>query len=374
MRRIPEFDALRGLAVVVVLLFHLDPLRYYPGWSGVDLFFVLSGYLITGIILANAGMGSFGEIRSFYGRFFARRALRIWPIYYLTLIGLIVADRFLPEPPSERWFRAASVFLQYTSLYVGIRPLELHPAFGQTWTLALEEQFYLVWPLVAILAWRSGRFHGICGLVIAVNLALRSRENGLLPNNLGERLLVTRSDGFALGALLAASLRPGGWADGRTGRARWAFGGGAAVGSFYLGWGAWRHGGLGFIGLPTPSWPAETILMFSVLYAGVIGLVAVDSGRWWLAPLRLGPLVALGRISYGLYLLHPVAYWAVDGCGIPPRGPAMRYGQPWTTQALKLGLSVGAATASWWLVERPFLRWKGRFGYRPGSPTSRETV
>ena len=373
MRRVPEFDALRGLAVVVVLMFHLDPLRYYPGWSGVDLFFVLSGYLITGIILANAGMGSFGEIRSFYGRFCARRALRIWPIYYLTLVGLIAADRFLPEPPSERWFRAASVFLQYTSLYVGIQPIELHPAFGQTWTLALEEQFYLAWPLVAILAWRSRRFYPLCGLVIALNLALRSRENGILPNNLGERLLATRSDGFALGALLAAALRPGGWADARPSRARWAFGGAAALGSIYLGWGSWRYGGLGFIGLPTPSWPAETILMFAVLYAGIIGLAAVDSGARWLAPLRFGPLVALGRISYGLYLLHPVVYWAVDGCSLDPRPRATQYAQSGPTQALKLGLSLGAATASWWLVERPFLRWKGRFGYRAGSTTSRET-
>ena len=73
MRRVPELDSLRAFAAVVVLFFHLDPLRYFPGWTGVDLFFVLSGFLITSIILRDAGS------ENFYVTFYARRTLRICP-------------------------------------------------------------------------------------------------------------------------------------------------------------------------------------------------------------------------------------------------------------------------------------------------------
>src|SRR3954451_9663041 len=98
MRRVPEFDALRGLAALGVLLFHLRPNEGWThfGMTGVHLFLVLSGFLITRIVIDHVGSPDF--LRAFY----ARRILRIWPIYYLTLASLVILQRWLPDPPSLR--------------------------------------------------------------------------------------------------------------------------------------------------------------------------------------------------------------------------------------------------------------------------------
>src|SRR5689334_19766085 len=105
MPRVPELDALRALAALVVLLFHIRPQRFPWGWTGVDLFFVLSGYLITTIILGHQGT------RGFVRNFYIRRSLRIWPIYYLALLGLVLANRWLPKPqPMD----ALPYYLTYT--------------------------------------------------------------------------------------------------------------------------------------------------------------------------------------------------------------------------------------------------------------------
>src|SRR5947209_20588091 len=82
--RIPELDALRGIAAVVIVIFHSNTRRMPWGWAAVDLFFVLSGFLITGIVLRHGGT------RGFLGRFYARRALRIFPVYYLVILALVV--------------------------------------------------------------------------------------------------------------------------------------------------------------------------------------------------------------------------------------------------------------------------------------------
>ncbi len=352
MPRVAELDALRAFAAVVILFFHLDARGYFPGWSGVDLFFVLSGYLITSILLRNSGGPGF------LPRFYARRTLRIWPTYYLVLLGLVALNPFLASPASWKGLPYALTFTQNVPLYRGKLPPEAHPGFDHAWTLALEEQFYLVWPPLVLLVGRR-KLPYLALAVIALNLACRDGGNGVLPKY-SERLLAARSDGFALGGLLAWSLAEGGWARLRPDRAGRAFASAVGLASFYLIWGCWNYSSLGFIGLPTPMWPAETIFAFGLLYAGIIGLVALHAGHPWLAPLRSRPLVYLGQISYGLYLYHVVVYWAVDGCG------RLQFAQPWPIQAKKLALTLVAAVLSWHLIERPIRAWKGRIRYRDG--------
>ncbi len=353
MRRIPELDALRAFAAVVVLFFHLDPLRYFPGWSGVDLFFVLSGYLITSIILKN------GDSSGFYPNFYARRSLRIWPIYYLTVLGLVIFNSFLTVPGSLTSIPWVLTFTQNISLYWGRQPPRAYPPLDHTWTLAIEEQFYLIWPALVIWAGRR-RLVPLCLLTIAIALASRSEMNGLWPR-LNERLLLARCDGFALGGLLALGLEQGGWLDRNRRKASAIFASTIGLALAYLAWGCWRDTPLGFIGLPTPSDPAGTIFLFGVIYAGIVGLVTVQTGARRLAPLRLGPIVYLGRISYGLYLYHYVVYWLIDGCQVGPHPGGIA--QPWTTQTLKLAASLAAAVVSWHLIEQPILRAKDRFRY-----------
>ena len=345
MRRIPELDALRGLAALAILTFHLNPPAFPLGWTGVDLFFVLSGYLITGIILRHGGT------KGFLSRFYARRGLRIWPIYYLTLLLLVAINPYLPRPES---LKAVPYYLTYTQnlpAYWTYRAPSM-PAFDHTWTLALEEQFYLIWPAMILLIGPK-RVVPTCVAVIA--LGASAREPGMISwSPFSERILLARCDGFALGGLLAAletRLEPR--------RFSAVSAGALALSSAYMAWGYFSlsppRGS--FFGLPTPARPSLTILAVGVFYFGVVGLVTANAGRRGLAPLRSRALGYLGRISYGLYLYHVPIFWLIDDGRIP-------YEVPWSTRLVKVGITLAAAVATWHLIEAPILRLKDRFSYR----------
>ena len=135
MKRVPELDALRAIAAGIVLVFHLRPQSFPFGWTGVDLFFVLSGYLITSIILGH------GDSPGFYRNFYMRRGLRIWPIYYLTLFVLLATNPLLDQPQPMRGLAYVLTYTQNTPLFWRKIPPLFHRAFDHSWTLALEEQF-----------------------------------------------------------------------------------------------------------------------------------------------------------------------------------------------------------------------------------------
>ena len=194
MRRIPELDALRALAALVVLLFHLNPPRFFFGWTGVDLFFVLSGYLITTIILDHQGQ------RGFLRNFYARRGLRIWPIYYIALFAVVATAPLVPRDrrPPLNGLGYYVTYLQNITLYQLRPPPEFHIAFDHTWTLALEEQFYLIWPALIALA----------------SLALWDRWGLRLARRVGPRLPEAWREALAATALLGPrDRRPAGAVD-----------------------------------------------------------------------------------------------------------------------------------------------------------------
>lgn len=366
-KRVAELDSLRGLAALAILIFHLDPFAFPAGWTGVDLFFVLSGYLITGIILRHRDRPGF--LRTFY----IRRGLRIWPIYYLTLGVVLVANARLPRPEPTDALPYYLAYLQNIPMYWSGRVPPFIEAFDHTWTLALEEQFYILWPAIVMLVPR--RFTAALCLATAVLSAL-AREGVaiyfILPVQFGpfmERLLLSRCDGFALGGLLAAlSLSSGVCRIGKRGvRLEWVFLTTLAASGLYLGYG-WSRGGVGFLGLPTPSRPGMTIFMVELFYFSVVGLVLVGVGGRWTRLLRARALASLGLISYGVYMYHAPLYWAIDGFGAT--GETWIYDQPWTTKFLKVSSSILLAAVSWFLIERPILRLKDRFDY-DRSPTPR---
>src|SRR4051794_491003 len=105
MKRIPELGALRGIAAGSGVLFHAYPFTFYLGWGGVELFFVLSGYLITTIVMNDEGKPKFLQ------RFYLRRISRIWPVYYLTLFAVVVLNRFSPRGYSTAGFWRHVVFI-----------------------------------------------------------------------------------------------------------------------------------------------------------------------------------------------------------------------------------------------------------------------
>jgi peptidoglycan/LPS O-acetylase OafA/YrhL len=363
MRRIPELDGLRALAASAILLFHLNPPRFFVGWTGVDLFFVLSGYLITSIILRNNSEPQF--LRTFY----IRRGLRIWPVYYLVFLCLIVANPWLPKPERlDAWPYYATYTQNLPSYWHRAMP-PFNPCFDHTWTLAIEEQFYLVWPaLVALVGPR--RVGLLCCAVIALSWKLRAGGDWFffLAPRMSERLLLARGDGFALGGLLAWFLaRPESTLRHlrRLGPPLCAL---LALGAgLYLSYGMTQEGPIGFLGLPTPSDPAGTILAVDLCFAGVIGLVLLGQGHPLLAPLRFAPLVYLGRISYGLYMYHYVIYYFYEGQSFPHETSIWR-------GAMKIALTFAVAALSWHVIEQPLLSLKDHFDYRARPGLSGLTV
>ena len=190
--RIKELDGIRGLAVVAIVVTHATPDWLHLGWAAVDLFFGLSGFLITSIVLKHGGTPKFLR------RFYVRRGLRTWPIYYLTILGLIVFRRYLPVRLdwSGLWY-----YLTYTQnvpiYWSGVNP-RFHGFLAHTWSLAIEEQFYLLWPALVLL----------CGPRRVPLLATTCIMVSVVARGFGwpTTLLLTRMDGLALGALLAAIL------------------------------------------------------------------------------------------------------------------------------------------------------------------------
>ena len=150
--RIRSLDGLRAIAIVLVMLHHSPAMKAYfgaprYGWVGVDLFFVLSGYLITGILVEAKGGPNY------YRNFYARRALRIWPLYFAVLIAITVV---MPRVVHSEHFNVGLppwyYFLLLQNLFFTRALLTF---LSPTWSLAVEEQFYLIWPFVISLISRT---------------------------------------------------------------------------------------------------------------------------------------------------------------------------------------------------------------------------
>ncbi len=344
--RVRELDGLRGVACLLVLAYHIKPHAVPGGWAAVDLFFVLSGYLITAIILKGAGG------KRFLTNFYIRRGLRIWPIYYLTAFVLILASPLLPRPSDFTGLPFLLTYTQNIQRYWSNAAPEFTPYLSHTWSLAVEEQFYVLWPPLVCLVGRRGVIPLAVGLAV---LSVGARVSGY-----HWWLLLARGDGLALGAILAAILPERGGMGGRLTLVRPVLGV-AGVAAFVYIAALTAAGGMSTVG--TPRWPGPTILAFNVLACAVVGLVVCNQGAALLRPLRGRVLVWLGTLSYGLYLYHYVMLLLADdlarwlGLG----------GRPFWREALTIAVIIGLAALSWRFVERPLLALKDRFAYAESS-------
>jgi len=320
------------------------PHRLPWGWAAVDLFFVLSGYLITSIVLR------FSQEKRFLYHFYMRRGLRIWPVYFLTILLMAAAVPFLPRPYVAAGLPFLLTYTQNIPLYWSERTPVFSSYLTHSWSLAIEEQFYLLWPPLVCLVGRRG----IAPLAIAVvSASVWARMVGF-----DWWILLGRSDGLALGALLAAwpSIREGA----RYTMARWqiVFGAVSLAALVYLGVLA-ATGGIPLVIMP--RWPSLTVLAANLLGFGIVGLVLGRLGSPALWPLRVRWLVGLGKISYGLYMYHFIVLCLSDDAA---QWLGMR-GRPFWRVALTTAVILGLAVISWRYLERPILELKNRFPYRP---------
>jgi peptidoglycan/LPS O-acetylase OafA/YrhL len=334
--RIPQLDGLRAVAILLVLVNHT--FRVPLTWAGVDVFFVLSGFLITGILLSRKHR----HPRDYFGYFYGRRAFRILPSYYLTLLifGLLFGWSTFHPWPLLTFFgmNLQFLFTRYTS------PLPL-------WSLAVEEQFYLVFPVIVLLcSERLLKRLLIAALVLTPLLRILCK-----PLIHGEILMYTltpfRADLLCAGALLAMAWksRTQEFEEFCRRRMRWVL-----VGTvFVLGLSQHWHR----FTLWSQTREAYTVV-FGCTLIGSVALVswALADRGWLRRVLTLGPMMFLGQISYTMYLVHIIVEFLLERHGVRQNGAR----HDWVLFCGTLAGSVAWATLSWFAMERPLIRFAAR--------------
>jgi peptidoglycan/LPS O-acetylase OafA/YrhL len=353
----PQLDALRAAAVSAVMAHHFLPIsRYVPedyvnlGVFAVRMFFVLSGFLITGILLRARGE----EPKTALKQFYLRRVLRIFPIYYLALFAALAFG--LGSIQERAWWHLTYL----TNFIYPFHPELTWPA-SHFWTLAVEEQFYLVWPFILIFLPGKHLFKAIVGIVV---LAVLFRAVVLYAFDVPEVAAVWTFgalDSLGLGALLAMfrhdeALRP-------------------HLKKFL---GFCLFAGLTLLVLLT------LMLLFNrgyrVVYVGrylclsLLFVVLIDrASRGFKGKLKLllewPPVLYVGRISYGLYVYHLFAFAAVVAFCHMRWGGTPHY---LIVAAVSTVLTFLTSIVSWHLIERPITDLKNRFSF--GRPAPRPTA
>lgn len=351
--RIAGLDGLRALAAGGVIAHHLRVPGSALGWTGVNLFFVLSGFLITGILLEDRGNPRF------FSTFYTRRSLRIFPIYYLTLAVLIVASVWLGQSVSD-W----PYFVTYSQnwLYALSETWSRNGnnfswGASHTWSLAIEEQFYLLWPLaIATLATTRSLLVLTAAVIIVGNIS-RIVIMGLTNKWwTGYVLLFSQMDMLAWGAA-AAILYSENWMP-REMLARFAK---VAAGLGVLGLAlVWTWKGANFFDFPGAVLSSRLgKVIFAALgpfYLSVL-ILAMSLGPFTRV-LELRPLRYCGKISYGVYLYHWPVLFLVAGV----------LGYTFASGAIVLAITFLVAAASYRFIERPLLRLKDTLAPRLETP------
>ena len=381
--RIPEIEGIRGLLSVVVLLGHADYFNHSPGgttvipwfWAAMEIFFVLSGYLISDIVFQYARTST-----NFYRTFFLRRCLRIWPLYYAVLLFCIGLTYIAVQ---RGWMPSVAVWPDLVQCFVFLQNIELTEtllggaprhhgqpyAFGHSWSLALEEQFYVLCALlVPLFISRTNRIHVALPFVLIATILVAA---ALRLTGMHWWLLGARFDAFGLGMLLATMLRLASDPDQSLLSPRRA---NALVRM------AFRCGGISIITVillsymvPIPelnheiwgqgaTWQTAlasmAVLIFSVFGFGLVGTCVIASGSPGLSALRRPWIRFLGEISYSTYLWHIAALLVMqfvleNTFGVPDEFSML------AALAPVLALSY----CSYTIIERPFLNLGRRVHY-----------
>ena len=365
----PDLDGIRAIAVVSVIIAHISNERFGSGYLGVELFFVLSGYLITALLAIEFERCGRFELKKFY----ARRALRLLPALYACIaVWVLLGFVARPEQRSEHYLGVLAGATYSSNWIRALSEHTLGPT-GYLWSLAVEEQFYLLWPVVllglfVVARRRIRRRDPVSGLSVdegpdRLRLAVAVVVLVMVVLLVGWRMLLhargasfarlsngldTRSDGLLLGAAMALFL-----------------GSRISVPPAVIRIGRWVSAallmGLGVICLTPSSMPGWFLnasgISFSPFACALVVFPVVATAPSispaLLRALRCPPLVRIGKLSYGLYLWHPVAIFVFASRRLGLSGPARI--------VPTIDLLIGLTLLSERLIERPANRLKHRF-------------
>ena len=367
-RGIPALDGLRAVAVIMVLAEHGGLPGVPGGFLGVDIFFVLSGFLITSLLLSELGRTGRIDLRDFW----IRRVRRLLPAMLVVVSAVLVIRQLFPADAiaglqtdavaAFLWMANWAFVAQGTDYFSqGSPPSPLQ----HMWSLGVEEQFYLVWPLLivavtlAFLAIRRSaptlRSVRLTVFVVAIGGAAASAAAAVLTVSEANLNRVyfgtdTRVQALLIGAA-AAALLVRDWSDVTAGGAvirsrwvRWAARLASLAGVAVLAVAAHRATG------DVDDFRAGLLLAVAVGAVLIVVPVALDQRGPVARLLAVRPLVALGAISYGVYLWHWPIFLLFNGERTGWSG--------WSLFALRCAITLGLAGLSWWLIEQPVQRWR----------------
>ncbi|MFC5003629.1 acyltransferase family protein [Dactylosporangium cerinum] len=355
LRHLPPLDGLRAVALCAVLVVHGMPAWLPGGFLGVDVFFVLSGFLITSLLLREAEVTG----RVSLGGFWLRRVRRLLPALALLVLTVVLAAAYLlpgQEPGALRTDAVAALTYwanwrmvlrdgDYFTATAAASPLQ------HTWSLAIEEQFYLLWPVLILLALRARRPRRLIGALCAAGFAASTVAAAVLfdPMHPGRAYFGsdTRAAALLAGCALAAAAPV--VARHPTARRGAAVAGVALLAGFAVlagGAGAWLYRG-GFA-------------LTALAAAAVLAELAAAPGTPVARLLGAAPLGWVGRISYGGYLWHWPLFAVLDAGRTGLHGPRLF--------ALRVAATLAVAAASFYLVEQPLRRpWTGPLRWAVGA-------
>jgi peptidoglycan/LPS O-acetylase OafA/YrhL len=368
--RILELDGLRGIAVLAVVYSHylgyttslggLSRTGAKNGWLGVDLFFILSGFLITSILI------HLRDKEHYFSTFYKRRALRIFPPYYLAIAVYLVAS-FLAGKPGNVSIWAQYIFY-YSSLNLGSSSemsstliLAVQLGLGVLWSLSVEEVYYTVWAPVVRYTSKTGFTAILVGMIVAAPLLRWWLHT---PGYAEVYLFYCRMDALAFGSVVALLME-----ERRKNASAWqrweklldaaALGIAAATILLWL----YTHGDRSKVLLSTVG-----LTMADMSFALITFTILRSSGSpaWWMRMLRAKWLRSVGMVSYSLYLFH-YPLWALIRQWV--KGWGLSNPQQVIVQALlATGVSFAVAYGLWYGMESRILKWKDRKVPSPAHP------
>ena len=345
-----SLDGLRCLSIVPVVWHHSTP-RPLPGLlgkgpAGVDLFFCISGFLITTLLVREKARAGRIQLVDFY----VRRALRILPLYYATLLSYVVFAGFLPldTPQRAHFFRTLPLYATFTANWFGDFGVRHAILFSFAWSLCIEEQFYAIWPwLVQKLSGRSALLAMLALVVIDLLTEHGTFAWLVAPRSQAFRILTSFATPIGFGAILALVL------DGersfallvRVLGATWCAPVALATVCILL------------------SWASAPLLAFQLALAALVGACVIRERNGLSLLLEARATSYVGRVSYGLYLLNLTAIGSVRRL-FPAHAASASF-----VFALSFPLALGLAALSHRYLEAPFLRLRARFrGSRSALP------
>ncbi len=348
----PPLTGIRALALFTVLIYHSN-FETLPGtWVALGVFFTLSGFLITAMLASEGARFGRISLKSFY----ARRAVRLLPPLLLTVALLAIYASFVhvAEASTRIWGDSLAALFYYADYRQALGHAPFFGYLAQTWSLSVEEQFYILWSIAMVVAVAMNRRR--LAYAFAVVGALASTGDRLFlvyhaprfDNVVFDRIYYafdTRADALFVGCLLGLLAADGylhGWP-------RWARGlltAAAAVSAVFLCWillyAPLNTENLCVWWLPTTTLASAIILTYFVICPSSLGSKFVG----------LGFLVFIGDLSYTVYLIHFPVYLAIQ------QGyTGWAY---WPNELARLGVIFTIAIASWFLMERPLMRWRQR--------------